>query len=383
MKYLRLLARNLFRNKLRTLLTTSSIGASIFLVSTLMTVLDELTSPPETPDSALRLVVRHKISLFNTLPTSYREKIAAVDGVEAVIGSMWFGGLFNHNGTEVGLAQFASDTDDFFRVYPDIIVPDEQKEAFLQDRSGALVGKVVADRFGWQLGQTIHTGSNLFPTEMELKIRAIYQGGGDEGGSIYFHWDYFNETLDDRGVTGTFTIRASSAEMLSAIAEDVDGLFKNSMAPTKTETEKAFIMGFVSMLGNVQFLISSICLAVIFAVSLVAANTMAMSIRERVREIGILKTLGFRKAQVLGLLLSESLFLAMSGAGFGALSARLIFQYVPMQAISNGFIQNFEVQFSTIAVCILIGAVIGLLAAGLPAWQAARRPTLAALQSVG
>ena len=383
MKFFRLLARNLFRNKLRTLLTTSSIGASIFLVATLMTVLDELSSPPETPDSALRLIVRHKISLFNTLPTSYREKIAAVDGVEAVIGSMWFGGLFNHNGTEVGLAQFASDTDDFFRVYPDIIVPDEQKEAFLQDRSGALVGKVVADRFGWQLGQTIHTGSNLFPTGMELKIRAIYQGGGDEGGSIYFHWDYFNETLDDRGVTGTFTIRASSAEMLSAIAEDVDGLFKNSMAPTKTETEKAFIMGFVSMLGNVQFLISSICLAVIFAVSLVAANTMAMSIRERVREIGILKTLGFRKAQVLGLLLSESLFLAMSGAGFGALSARLIFQYVPMQAISNGFIQNFEVQFSTIAVCILIGAVIGLLAAGLPAWQAARRPTLAALQSVG
>ena len=383
MKYLRLLARNLFRNKLRTLLTTSSIGASIFLVSTLMTVLDELTSPPETPDSALRLVVRHKISLFNTLPTSYREKIAAVDGVEAVIGLMWFGGLFNHNGTEVGLAQFASDTDDFFRVYPDIIVPEEQKQAFLQDRSGALVGRTVADRFGWKLGQTIHTGSNLFPTELELTIRAVYEAGGDEGGSIYFHWDYFNELMNDNGVTGTFSIRASSPEMLSGIAEEVDGLFKNSMAPTKTETEKAFIMGFVSMLGNVQFLISSICLAVIFAVSLVAANTMAMSIRERVREIGILKTLGFRKAQVLGLLLSESLFLAMSGAGLGALSARLIFQYVPMQAISNGFIQNFEVQFSTIAVCILIGAVIGLLAAGLPAWQAARRPTLEALQSVG
>ena len=291
MKYLRLLARNLFRNKLRTLLTTSSIGASIFLVSTLMTVLDELTSPPETPDSALRLVVRHKISLFNTLPTSYREKIAAVDGVEAVIGSMWFGGLFNHNGTEVGLAQFASDTDDFFRVYPDIIVPDEQKQAFLQDRSGALVGRTVADRFGWQVGQTIHTGSNLFPTELELTIRAIYEAGGDEGGSIYFHWDYFNELMNDNGVTGTFSIRASSPEMLSGIAEEVDGLFKNSMAPTKTETEKAFIMGFVSMLGNVQFLISSICLAVIFAVSLVAANTMAMSIRERVGRSGFSRPL--------------------------------------------------------------------------------------------
>ena len=188
---------------------------------------------------------------------------------------------------------------------------------------------------------------------------------------------------DRRRYRNLFDPGLFSRRCCPAIAEEVDGLFKNSMAPTKTETEKAFIMGFVSMLGNVQFLISSICLAVIFAVSLVAANTMAMSIRERVREIGILKTLGFRKAQVLGLLLSESLFLAMSGAGFGALSARLIFQYVPMQAISNGFIQNFEVQFSTIAVCILIGAVIGLLAAGLPAWQAARRPTLAALQSVG
>lgn len=383
MKFFRLLATNLFRNKLRTLLTASSIGASVFLVATLMTVLDELTSPPETPDSALRLVVRHKISLFNTLPTSYREKIAAIDGVEAVIGSMWFGGLYNHQGTEIGLAQFASDTDRLFQIYPDMAVPEEQKQAFLQDRSGALVGSTVAERFGWKLGQTIHTGSNLFPTELELTIRAIYQGGGDEGGSIYFHWDYFNELMNDNGVTGTFSIRASSPEVMSAIAEEVDELFKNSMAPTKTETEKAFIMGFVSMLGNVQFLISSICLAVIFAVSLVAANTMAMSIRERVREIGILKTLGFRKAQVLGLLLSESLFLAMSGAALGALGARVIFQSVPMQAISNGFIQNFEVRFATIAICVLIGALIGLIAAGLPAWQAARRPTLEALQSVG
>ena len=383
MKFLKLLATNLFRNKLRTLLTASSIGASIFLVSTLMTVLDELTSPPETPDSALRLIVRHKISLFNTLPTSYREKIASLDGVEAVIGSMWFGGLYNHQGTEIGLAQFASDTDQLFQIYPDMAVPQEQKQAFLQDRSGALVGRTVADRFGWQVGQTIHTGSNLFPNGVELTIRAIYEAGGDEGGSVYFHWDYFNELMNDNGVTGTFSIRASSPEMLSAIAEEVDGLFKNSMAPTKTETEKAFIMGFVSMLGNVQFLISSICLAVIFAVSLVAANTMAMSIRERVREIGILKTLGFRKAQVLGLLLSESLFLAMSGAGLGALAARVIFQSVPMQAISNGYIQNFDVRFSTIAVCILIGALIGLIAAGVPAWRAARRPTLEALQSVG
>ena len=133
-----------------------------------------------------------------------------------------------------------------------------------------------------------------------MKIRGVYQGGGDEGSGIYFQWDYFNEAMDDAGFTGTYSIRARSAEDVPSIAVRVDKLFKNTTTPTKTETEKAFIMGFISMLGNVQLLISSICLVVIFAVLLVAANTMAMSIRERIREIGILKALGFRRPQIMG-----------------------------------------------------------------------------------
>ncbi len=313
MKFLRLLAKNLFRNKLRTFLTVSSIGVSVFLVATLITLLNELTSPPETPESALRLIVRHKISLFNTIPKSYCEKIAAVEGVEAVIGSMWFGDVYNQEGTDVLLAQFAVDTDQFFQVDPGVVLPAEQKGAFLEDRAGALVGKVVAERFDWKVGQTIHIRSNLFSTQVELKIRGIYEGGGDEGGGVYFHWDYFNEAMGDRGFTGTYSIRAASPELVPTIAENVDQLFQNSISPTKTETEKAFIMGFISMLGNVQFLISRICMAVIFSVILVEANTMAMSIRERVREIGILKAWGFRKVQILSLLLSESLLLGVSG----------------------------------------------------------------------
>ena len=252
MKYFRLLFTNLFRNKLRTLLTASSIGASIFLVSTLMTVLDELTSPPETPDSGLRLIVRHKISLFNTLPTSYREKIAAVDGVEAVIGSMWFGGLYNDEGTEVGLAQFASDTDEFFQVYPDMVVPDEQKQGFLQDRSGALVGSTVAERFGWRVGQTIHTGSNLFPDRRGIDDPRHLPGRRRRGRQAsYFHWDYFNELMNDNGVTGTFSIRGVvHGDVVRHRRGGWTSSSRISMAPTKTETEKAFIMGFVSMLGK-------------------------------------------------------------------------------------------------------------------------------------
>ncbi|MFQ5738486.1 MAG: ABC transporter permease [Acidobacteriota bacterium] len=382
MKFLRLLLKNLFRNRLRTFLTISSVAASLFLVSTLLTVLSELTSPPETPESALRLITRHKISLFNAIPYSYRQKIAAVDGVEAVIGSMWFGGIYDDQGKENQLAEFAVDSDQFFQVNADMILSPEEKEAFINDRAGAIAGRALADRFGWKVGDTIHTRSNLFPTEVELNLRGIYKGGTDEGGGLYFQWAYFNEAMNNAGFTGTYSIRVRSPEEVPAVAERVDSLFKNSTAPTKTETERAFILGFVSMLGNVQFLISSICLAVTFAVVLIAANTMAMSIRERVREIGILKALGFRRRQVLGLLLGESIFLALLGAVIGSWGARLIFSGVNLAAMTGGYLQDFNVNATTLTLCAGLGLLIGFLAAGVPAWQAAQRPVVEALRKV-
>ena len=325
MRIFKLLPKNLFRNPLRTLLTLSSIAVSLFLVATLISILQQLTNPPETPDSGLRLITRHKISLFNVLPYAYRDRIESVEGVDAVVGSMWFGGLYDHSGSDQMLAQFAVDTDHFFEVNPDMELPQNQKEAFLKDRAGAIVGDSVADQFGWSVGDTIHTKSNLFPVEaIELKIHGIYRGGGDQGGGLYFHWDYFNEAMNKADFTGTFSIRVSSPRWIPVVAEKIDEMFKNTSTPTKTETEKAFILGFVSMLGNVQLLISGICSAVLFAVLLVAANTMAMSIRERVREIGILKAIGFRKAQVLGLLMGESLLLSAGGAFLGSLAARLL-----------------------------------------------------------
>ncbi len=382
MKFFRLLIKSVFRNRLRSVLTISSIAAALFLIATLMTLLYQLTNPPETPDSALRLITRHKISLMNALPTNYLEKIRDVDGVDAVIGSMWFGGMFDNKGVDDMLAMFAVSTEQFFQVNPDFQVPEAQRKTFLEDRATALVGRTLANRYGWKIGDTVHFKSNLFPVQVELKIGAIYEGGSDQESGVYFHWEYFNQAMQDNGIMGTFSIRAESAAVVPLVADRVDALFKNSTEPTLTETEKAFQLSFVEMMGNVQLLISSICLAVIFAVVLIAANTMAMSIRERVREIGVLKALGFQRRLVLMLLVGESLLLAVLGAVFGSWGAKFFFRFVDVGRVSGGFVQQFDVNPAILAICAGLGVLIGLLAAGVPAWRASQRPVLDALRSV-
>lgn len=380
MKYLWLLYKNVMRNRRRTLLTVTSIAASLFLVTTLMTLLNELQNPIETPASALRLITRHKVSLFNSLPIAYRQKIAKVDGVEAVMGSMWFGGVYKDPSNFFG--QFAADTEQFFEVNADMVLPAEQKEAFLKDRTGCLVGKSLAKRFGWKIGDKIHLKGALFQFDPEMTVRAIYEGGSDLGSTLFFHWEYFNEGLNNAGFTGTYTIRARSAQEVPKIAEQVDALFQNAPVPTKTETERAFILGFMSMLGNVQFLISSICSAVIFAIILVAANTMAMSIRERVREIGVLKTLGFYNDRILFLLIGESLLLSLFGTLLGALGARVLYSHLDIATLTSGFLLRLNVNPRILLTCTAIGCGVGLLAAGVPAWRASRFPVVDALRRV-
>jgi putative ABC transport system permease protein len=380
MKFFWLLYKNVMRNRRRTLLTVTSIAVSLFLVTTLLTLLNELQNPIETPASALRLITRHKVSLFNALPSAYRQKIAKVDGVEAVMGSMWFGGVYKDPSNFFG--QFAADTEQFFQVNADMILPEEQKEAFLKDRTGCLVGNSLAKRFGWKIGDKIHLKGALFQFDPEMTVRAIYEGGSDLGSTLFFHWEYFNEGLNNAGFTGTYTIRARSAQEVPKIAEQVDALFQNAPVPTKTETERAFILGFMSMLGNVQFLISSICSAVIFAIILVAANTMAMSIRERVREIGVLKTLGFYNDRILFLLIGESLLLSLFGTLLGALGARVLYSRLDIATLTSGFLLRLNVNSRILLICTAIGCAVGLLAAGVPAWRASRFPVVEALRRV-
>lgn len=197
---------------------------------------------------------------------------------------------------------------------------------------------------------------------------------------MYFHWDYFNEGIGNPGVTGTFAIKVRSAELLPQVAGQVDALFENSTAPTKTESEKAFVLSFIDMMGNVQLMITSICTVVMFTIILVTANSMAMSIRERAHEIGVLKTIGFRRGQILGLLVGESLFIAVVGALAGAVGARVLFGNVNMTQLTNGFLQRFYVTPETLLICFVMGTLVGLLAAGVPAWRVANRPVAEALR---
>jgi putative ABC transport system permease protein len=298
---------------------------------------------------------------------------------------MWFGGVYKD--PKNFFANFAADADQFFTVHSDMELPEDQKAAYVQDRTGALVGQSLAERFGWKVGDRITLEGSLFDMDAELTIRAMYTGGGDEGTALFFHWDYFNEGIkklfgdsDAANFTGFYVAKARAADLVPGLAERIDELFSNSSSPTKTESEKAFILGFLSMMGNIRLLVTSISSVVIFTIVLVAANTMAMSIRERVREIGILKALGFRRAQVLGLLLGESVFLSLSGALLGALGARLLYARANMAVVTGGMFQRFNVTPWIMLLCAAIGLGVGIVSAGVPAWQAARRRVVDSLR---
>jgi putative ABC transport system permease protein len=379
MKFLEFLLKNLMRNRRRTLLTVSCIAVSLFLVATLRTVLTELQSSADTPESALRLVTRHRVSIAAFLPISYRDRIAQVEGVRAVIASVWFGGVYRD--PKDYFPQFAVNTDQFFLINADMRIPEDQKEAFLADRTGAIAGDTLVERFGWKIGDKIHLQGAIFMFNPELTLRGVYRGGADGGSSLYFHYDYFDEGTNRRGRTIMFSILARSAEEVPAVAERVDSLFRDSTAPTRTESEKAFVLNFLSMVGNVRLLINAICGVVILTIVLVASNSMAMSIRERVREVGIMKVLGFRKVRILSLLVGESSLLGLSGALIGVYGARAIFSRVRISSITAGFVQRFYVDNGTVLICVAIGIFVGAVAAAVPAWLVARKPIADALRS--
>jgi putative ABC transport system permease protein len=382
MKLLPLILRNAFRNKRRTILTILSIGMSLFLISTLKTLVESLASPPVTPESAKRVIVRHQTSLGNVMPISYRDRIAQIPGVDRVTASQWFGGVYKD--PSLFFAQFAVDAASFFDVYSEAKVQSpEQKEAFIKERSASLVGVKLAKRFGWKVGDRVTLEGVIFPVNVETTIRGIVNGGGSEV-TMYFHYDYFNELLGGNfDQVGTFTVKAKSADDVAAISEAIDSTFQNSTAPTKTETEQAFVLGFASMWGDVRTLVVSISTIVLFTVVLVAANTMAMSIRERTGEIAILKTLGFSPGVVLSMMITESVVIATVGGVGGTLVAKVLFGSLDMQMWSGGFLPQFNVAGSTVLMSLGIALIVALASTAFPAWSASRIPIADAVRRRG
>jgi putative ABC transport system permease protein len=377
----RFVAKNAFRNKRRSILTVLSIGFSLLLLTFMMTLWHAFALEDGSAESAQRLVVRHRVSLTFTLPMYYRDKIRAIPGVVAVVPNSWFGGIYKDQKPENFFARFGTDPDEFLKVYRDIKLPEDQIKAWQRDRQGAIVSDSLAQKYGWKLGDRIVIQGDIYPVNLELYIRGIYHSDPDFK-SLYFNSKYVEEAVPFfKGQAGTFDILADKPSDVSKIASAVDDMFRNSPAPTKTESEKAFGLEFVAMMGNVKAFILSICGAVLFATLLVSANTIAMSIRERTREVAVLKTLGFTKLGVLALFVGEAVALSIVGGLIGACLGR---------AMVFGFSQAPQMTFfplrMTPAIWLMalgVSALVGLLSAAIPSYHASQVNIVDGLRHIG
>ena len=380
MRFLPFVVKSALRNVRRFVLTVLSVAVSLFMFCTLMTVLTELERENPSEVAHLRLVVRRATSLADPLPESYRAKLAAVPGVTAVHPMNWFGGLYIDERNF--FANFATDVKTLFTLYPENVTTPAEREAFQRDRTGAMVGQTLAEQFGWKRGDRATLLGTIYPVDLEFTIRAIYTNELDDR-AFFFHREYFEEALGRPGKVGTFWLLAERPELVPHIAETVDAMFRNTDAETKTETEQSFRLSFVAMLGNVKTLIISICSMVVLTILLVTANTIAMTIRERAREIAILKTVGFRRRAILAMLIGEATGIALAGGLLGSLGARILYETVDLSRLMQGFFRHFIVTPETIGTALLIAAGIGVLSAGIPAWRAAQVPVAEALRRVG
>jgi putative ABC transport system permease protein len=372
--------KNAFRNLRRSILTVLSIGFSLLLLTLMMAIWKNFYLSKGTPVSALRLVTRHKVSLVFEMPSYYRDKIRAIPGVANVIPGNWFGGKYKDDKSNNFFAQFGTDPDEFFQVYKDWQIPDDQITAWQHDRAGCVVDSHLMQKMGWKLGQRIIILGQIFPVDLELNIRGIYTAPEDTG-SLYYNQKYVEEAVPYlKGQQGFYTILAQSAADVPKIQAAVDETFHSSPQPTKTETEKAFQLGFLAMLGNVKAFILSICGAVVFAILLVSANTMAMSIRERTREVAVLKTLGFTRRTVLSLFVGEAVVLALIGGIGGSLVALLLGMGA---AKAGGFAGALKVEPATMLVAWAAAALMGFFSALVPAYHASKLGIVEGLRHIG
>ena len=362
----RFIWRNAWRNKRRTGLTVLSIGFSLFLLITLLTFMNVLLNPVTQDEAALRLITSRSTSIAEMMPLAYGEKIRRLPHVEHVASLQWFNGVYKD--PDFLFANFATDPKEIFEIYTEQKISPDAKAAFIAERDATTVSENLAKRFNWKIGDRITLQGTIFPVDIELKIVGVFfEPLGQE--MLYFRFDYLDELLDNLGQAGAFVIKATDAASIPEIAQTVDTMFRNSPAETKTETEKAFVLGFVSMLGNIQTIIGSVAGVVVFTMLLVSVSTMAMTVRERLREVAILKTLGFPQRTILGLVISEALLISLLGTGLGCLLAESL-RFVDLNRATQGFITQFNPGLMTYMAVLGTGIVIGLLSGFFPARQA-------------
>lgn len=379
MRFLPLVFANLKRHRLRTTLTTLSVALALFLFASLRTVVTTLAAGSEV-SSASRMIVQNSTAFVIPLPMSYAQRLRAVPHVQDVTWANWFGGKYGDG--KKFFAQFAIEPASYLKMYPELQIAEDQKQAFLKERSAAVIGEGLVRAFGWKIGDNVTLQGTIFPGDWTFTIRGIYHPTLKEYGddSFMFHYDYLYEREPTRVTPGWFILKIDDANAAPVVAKSIDDQFRNSTAPTKTGTEKAFAAGFASMWGNVKLLMTTIGMAVVFAILLVTANAMMMNQRERTSEVAVMKTIGFSDGRVFSLVIIEAAIIALTGAAVGLGAAALM--PIVTGFGEGGFLPGFRVTASTAA----LGAGVALLltaASGVfPAWQAAKLPVVQALRRV-
>lgn len=385
MKFLPLALAGLKRRKLRTALTFLSVLVAFVLFSFLGAIKQAFLAGVELAGQD-RLITRHKVSLIQTLPESYTNRIRSIPGVSAVCHATWFGGIYQD--PKNFFASMPVDPEPFLDIYPEFMLGETERKVWLATRTGAIVGRATADRFQWKVGDRVPLQSPIWgqpagATQWEFEIVGIYEGAkkGTDTTGLYFRYDYFEEARQQqKGQVGWFTVRIADPDHAAQVVAKIDEEFANSPYETKTEPEGAFAAGFAQQVGDIATIVMAVVAAVFFTILLVAGNTTAQSVRERTEEIGVLKALGFTHARVLVLVLVESCLVATTGGLAGLALAWLIISAgnpVP------GLLPIFYLPQSTLVTGALLALALGLAAGALPAWQAMRLQIAAALRKGG
>ena len=379
MKYLPLLLKNLFRKKLRTFLTVGSFAVALFLFGLLAIVRASFAGGVEVA-GVDRLVTINRVSLIQPLPLSYRDQIARLPGVKAITYADWFGGVYQDE--KNFFPQFAIDLPSYRGVFPEFLVPDGQWRDFAADREGCVVGAELARRFHWKLGDRIPIRGTIHPGTWEFNIRGIYHGRreADDNTQFWFRSDYLEERRAfGKGTVGWYTVQIDDPDHAAATSRAIDARFANSAFETKTDTEKSFAAGFVKQVGNIGLLVSVIGSVVFFTLLLVTGNTVAMAVRERTRELAILKALGFGDRFVLGLVLAEAMLIALAGGILGLGAVKLM---TLGGDPTHGLIQFFYLKDRTLVEGLGLALGVGFMSGILPALGASRLRVVDALRRV-
>ena len=372
MKFAHLIWGNLKRKKLRTALTLLTIMVAFVLFGMLCAIKQALVGGVELA-GADRLIVRHKVSIIQLLPESYKARMERIPGVALVAHQTWFGGIYQD--PKNFFMQCPVEPVEFMKMFPEFLLPPEQMKAWLATRTGAIVGRNTADRFHWKIGDKVPIQSPIWGRRTwEFDIVGIFDGAkkGTDTTGMWFRYDYFDETRTEgrgKGLVGWYTIRVKDPAKAAEVAKLVDQEFENSPAETKAEPEGAFIQGWASQIGNITLIVAAILAAVFFTILLVTGSTMSQAVRERIGELGVLKAIGFTNGQLLGLVLAESCLLTVLGGGIGLALAWLV---TSRGDPTGGLLPMFHLPTADLLVGLLISIALGVITGFLPALQAMR-----------